>query len=131
MNGHKIIMDNGEVDISLAVSVVLVINQIYNVAYPSQLKKTFSFLEAFILKLDTPTTRVPVAVQRVANALNVVKWSHSRGFYSLKDTENRFLVQPFEVLHHCSFGHFKMSGSCHVLHATFLSLFLMACSFKF
>lgn len=71
MDGHKMIVDNGEVDISLAVSVVLAIYQIYNVAYPSQLKKTFSFLETFILKLETPTTRVPVAVQRVANALHV------------------------------------------------------------
>lgn len=67
MDGHKMIVDNGEVDISLAVAIY----QIYNVAYPSQLKKTFSFLESFILKLETPTTRVPVAVQRVANALHV------------------------------------------------------------
>ncbi len=70
MDGHKMIMDNGEVDISLAVSVVLAIYQIYDVAYPSQLKKTFSFLEAFVLKLETPTTRVAIAVQRVANVLH-------------------------------------------------------------
>lgn len=74
------IMDKGEVDVSLAVSVVLAIYQIYNVAYPSQLKKTFSFLESFILKLGTPTTRAPIAVQRVGNALCVplvchFKWS--------------------------------------------------------
>ena len=68
MDGHKMIVENGEVDISAAVSVMLAIYHIYNVAYPSQLKRTFSFLEAFILKLETPTL---IAVQRVANAMQM------------------------------------------------------------
>ncbi|XP_031725795.1 uncharacterized protein LOC116395805 isoform X4 [Anarrhichthys ocellatus] len=59
VDGQKMMVDNEDADGSLAMGVVLALYH---------LKKTFSFLEAFILKLDT---RVPVAMQRVANALNI------------------------------------------------------------
>ncbi|CAI5676821.1 unnamed protein product [Oreochromis niloticus] len=71
MDGQKMILDSGEMDISLAMGIVFSLYHVYNVAYPSELKKTFCFLEAFVLNLGTLTTPVPVAVQRVANALNI------------------------------------------------------------
>ncbi|XP_076736415.1 uncharacterized protein LOC112430631 [Maylandia zebra] len=71
MDGQKRILDSGEMDISLAMGIVFSLYHVYNVAYPSELKKTFCFLEAFVLNLGTLTTPVPVAVQRVANALNI------------------------------------------------------------
>ncbi|XP_024655201.1 uncharacterized protein LOC112430920 isoform X3 [Maylandia zebra] len=71
MDGQKMILDSGEMDISLAMGIVFSLYHVYNVAYPSELKKTFCFLEAFVLNLGTLTTPVPVAVQRVTNALNI------------------------------------------------------------
>ncbi|KAK9521455.1 hypothetical protein VZT92_021259 [Zoarces viviparus] len=68
VDGQKMMVDNEDADISLAMGVVLALYHVFDLAYPCQLKKTFSFLEAFILKLDK---RVPVAVQRVANALDI------------------------------------------------------------
>ena len=59
--------DNGEVDISLAVSGLSAIYQIYNVAFSSQLKEKFTFLKAFSWKLETPS----IAVQIVANAMDL------------------------------------------------------------
>ncbi|XP_031714991.1 uncharacterized protein LOC116389964 isoform X2 [Anarrhichthys ocellatus] len=61
VDGQKMMVDNEDADGSLSMGVVLAL---------CHLKKTSfgGFLEAFILKLDT---RVPVAVQREANALNI------------------------------------------------------------
>ena len=69
MEGLVMIKENGNVDVSLALGALLAIYHLYNLEYPAQLRKTFSFIEAFILKVDN--VKLPIAVQRVANELKL------------------------------------------------------------
>ena len=62
MEGLVMIKDNGNVDISLALGAVIAMFHLYNLEYPAQLRKTFSFIEAFILKVDK--VKLPIAVQK-------------------------------------------------------------------
>ncbi|KAF3698149.1 hypothetical protein EXN66_Car013830 [Channa argus] len=69
MDGHKMILDSGEVNISLALSIALSLLLRLQCCLSRSAEKYF--LEVFVLKLETLTTTAPIAVQRVANALNV------------------------------------------------------------
>ncbi|KAK7175612.1 hypothetical protein R3I93_002520 [Phoxinus phoxinus] len=66
MDGEDMVEDDGGIDISLAVSLLYSMYQIYNVAYPKYLRKTMAFLEAFVFKRSGP---VPICVKRVYNSL--------------------------------------------------------------
>ena len=52
MEGLVMIKDNSNIDMSLALGAVIAIYHIYNFEYPAQLKKTFTFIEAFVLKVE-------------------------------------------------------------------------------
>lgn len=66
MDGEDMVEDDGGIDISLAISLLYALYQIYNIAYPKGVRKTVSFLEAFIFKRKVP---VSISVQRLFNSL--------------------------------------------------------------
>ncbi|KAL0992918.1 hypothetical protein UPYG_G00100940 [Umbra pygmaea] len=66
MDGEDMVEEDGGIDVSLAVSLLYSMFQIYNVAYPKCLRKTMAFLEAFVFKRSGP---IPICVKRVYNSL--------------------------------------------------------------
>lgn len=66
MDDTEMLLDDGSVDISLALAVTFSLYHIFQVEYPINLKKTVSFLEAFVFKMKGCSS---IAVQRFYNSL--------------------------------------------------------------
>nr|XP_054599286.1 uncharacterized protein LOC129163949 [Nothobranchius furzeri]XP_054599287.1 uncharacterized protein LOC129163950 [Nothobranchius furzeri] len=66
MDNEEILLDDGSVDISLALAATFSLYHIFQVQYPKNLRKTVSFLETFVFKMKRS---VPIAVQRFYNSL--------------------------------------------------------------
>nr|XP_054588539.1 sterile alpha motif domain-containing protein 3-like [Nothobranchius furzeri] len=66
MDNEEILLDDGSVDISLALAVTFCLYHIFQVQYPKNLRKTVSFLETFVFEMKGS---VPIAVQRFYNSL--------------------------------------------------------------
>lgn len=50
MDGHDMVVDQkGGMDMTLGLGAVLALFHVFIIAYPSQLKKTFAFIDTFIL----------------------------------------------------------------------------------
>ncbi|XP_071353416.1 uncharacterized protein, partial [Trachinotus anak] len=66
MDDTEMILDGGSVDISPALAVAFSLYHVIQVEYPRNLRKTVSFLEAFVFKIKD---HAPIAVQRFYNSL--------------------------------------------------------------
>ena len=66
MDETEMLLDDGSIDISLALAIVLSLYHIFQVEYPKNLRKTISFLESFVLKMKVSA---PIAVQKFFNSL--------------------------------------------------------------
>ncbi|GLD63211.1 sterile alpha motif domain-containing protein 3-like isoform X1 [Lates japonicus] len=62
MDDTEMLLDDGSVDVSLALAIAFSLYHIFQIEYPENLRKTVSFLEAFVFKMKGSA---PIAVQRI------------------------------------------------------------------
>ncbi|XP_041959619.1 uncharacterized protein LOC121718612 isoform X2 [Alosa sapidissima] len=67
MDGCNMILDDGSIDVSLALAVSFSLFHVYQVHYPKPLRKTLAFLEAFVFQMKSA---VPLTVQKLFNSLH-------------------------------------------------------------
>ncbi|KAL2089234.1 hypothetical protein ACEWY4_016133 [Coilia grayii] len=67
MDGCNMILDDGSIDISLALAVFFCLFHVYDVQYPKPLRKTMAFLEAFVFEMKSA---VPLTVQKLVSSLH-------------------------------------------------------------
>ncbi|KAK6488871.1 hypothetical protein HHUSO_G7826, partial [Huso huso] len=66
---QPMLTDDLNLDVSLALGAVFSLYYIFGIEYPKQTRKTMSFLEAFVFKLNTSKT-VPICLKRLYNAVS-------------------------------------------------------------
>lgn len=66
MDDCDMILDDGSIEVSLALAVAFSLFHVYQVHYPKPLRKTLAFLEAFVFQMKSA---VPLTVQKLFNSL--------------------------------------------------------------